>query len=90
MKPKHAACNSQIQNPNSKISETQTSKTSNTYRPNRPEQKQLDFENLEFGHLDLSFDFAQDGESFDSAQDCEPVERPVEPFGIWVLGFWNF
>ena len=25
------------------------------------------------------FDFAQGGESFDSAQDREPVERPVEP-----------
>jgi hypothetical protein len=39
------------------------------------------------GHLDLShsilpFDFAQGGESFDSAQDRELVERPVEPFRI--------
>ncbi len=25
------------------------------------------------------FDLAQGGESFDSAQDREPVERPVEP-----------
>jgi len=35
----------------------------------------------------LSFDFAQDGESFDFAQDREPVERPVEPFDIWDLIF---
>jgi hypothetical protein len=34
------------------------------------------------GHCDLSFDLAQGGESFDSAQDREPVERPVEPFEI--------
>jgi hypothetical protein len=34
---------------------------------------------LSFGHCDLPFDFAQGGESFDSAQDREPVERPVEP-----------
>jgi len=25
------------------------------------------------------FDFAQGGESFDVAQDREPVERPIEP-----------
>jgi hypothetical protein len=36
---------------------------------------------------DLPFDFAQSGESFDFAQDREPVERPVEPFGIWCLLF---
>jgi hypothetical protein len=31
---------------------------------------------------DLPFDLAQGGESFDFAQDREPVERPVEPFVI--------
>jgi hypothetical protein len=75
--------------PMSKNSEIAAFKTSNTYRPNRPESRHLDFQNLEFCDLDLSFDFAQDGESFDSAQDRERVERPVEPLGIWVLGFWN-
>jgi hypothetical protein len=30
---------------------------------------------------------AQGGESFDSAQDREPVERLVEPFEIWCLEF---
>jgi len=34
-----------------------------------------------FGHCDLPFDLAQGGESFDSAQDREPVE----PFGICYL-----
>ena len=34
------------------------------------------------GHRDLPFDLAQGGESLDSAQDREPVERLVEPFGI--------
>ena len=33
---------------------------------------------LNFGHWNLPFDVAQDR---------EPVERPVEPFGICVLGF---
>jgi hypothetical protein len=43
---------------------------------------------LNFGHCDLPFDLAQGGgESFDSAQDREPVERLVEPFGIWYLKF---
>jgi hypothetical protein len=51
---------------------------------------------LNFGHCDLPFDsfdhealdrLAQGGESFDSAQDREPVERLVEPFGIWYLCF---
>ncbi len=37
------------------------------------------------GHWDLPFDLAQGGESFDFAQDREPVERLVEPFEIWVL-----
>jgi len=36
-----------------------------------------------FGHWELPFDFAQGGESFDFAQDREPVERFVEPFDIW-------
>ena len=36
---------------------------------------------------DLPFDVAQGGQSFDVAQDREPVERPVEPFVIWCLGF---
>jgi len=42
------------------------------------------------GHLDLPFDFAQGGESFDVAQNREPVERLVEPFGIWFLVFRIF
>jgi hypothetical protein len=44
---------------------------------------------LDIENCDLPFDFAQGGESFDFAQDCEPVERPVEPFVIWCLGFGN-
>jgi hypothetical protein len=36
---------------------------------------------------DLPFDLAQGGESFDFAQDREPVERLVEPFGNWNLRF---
>ena len=39
------------------------------------------------GHCDLPFDLAQGGESFDSAQHREPVERLVEPFGICGLLF---
>jgi hypothetical protein len=52
---------------------------------------------LNFGHCDLPFDsfdtealdrLAQGGgESFDFAQDREPVERLVEPFDICVLLF---
>jgi hypothetical protein len=42
---------------------------------------------LDIENCDLPFDFAQGGESFDFAQDREPVERPVEPFVIWCLGF---
>ena len=38
-----------------------------------------------FGHWGLPFDLAQGGESFDFAQDREPVERLVEPFVIWDL-----
>jgi hypothetical protein len=38
---------------------------------------------LNFGHCDFPFELAQGGgESFDFAQDREPVERLVEPFGI--------
>ena len=38
------------------------------------------------GHCDLPFDLAQGGgESFEFAQDREPVERLVEPFGICDL-----
>jgi hypothetical protein len=40
---------------------------------------------LNFGHCDLPFDLAQGGESFDFAQDREPVERLVEPFDICDL-----
>jgi hypothetical protein len=40
------------------------------------------FEHWSLGILDLPFDLAQGGESFDSAQDREPVERLVEPFRI--------
>jgi hypothetical protein len=52
------------------------------------------FDILNFGHCDLPFDsfdlealdrLAQGGESFDFAQDREPVERLVEPFDICVL-----
>jgi len=45
---------------------------------------------LNFGHCDLPFDLAQGGESFDSAQDREPVERLVEPFGFCDLLFEIF
>jgi hypothetical protein len=55
---------------------------------------------LSFGHCDLPFDlaqgggesfgFAQDRESIDVAQDREPVERLIEPFGICVLLFEIF
>ena len=40
---------------------------------------------LDIENCDLPFDFAQGRESFDCAQDREPVERPVEPFVIWCL-----
>jgi hypothetical protein len=40
---------------------------------------------IKFAIWDLPFDLAQGGESFDFAQDREPVERLVEPFGIWDL-----
>jgi hypothetical protein len=50
-----------------------------------PELKQVkiwapDLGYLRFGSSVLPFGFAQVGESFDSAQDREPVERPVKPF----------
>jgi len=45
---------------------------------------------LNFGNCDLPFDYAQGGESFDSAQDREPVERLVEPFDICDLLFEIF
>ena len=54
---------------------------------------------LNFSHCDLPFDsfdlealdrLAQGGESFDFAQDREPVERLVEPFGIFILLFGLF
>ena len=40
------------------------------------------FGHLGFGHSRLPFDLAQGGESFDFAQDHEPVERLVEPFRV--------
>ena len=43
------------------------------------------FESLVIEIWILPFDLAQGGESFDFAQDREPVERPVEPFVIWDL-----
>ncbi len=45
---------------------------------------------LNFGHCDLPFGLAQGGESFDIAQDREPVERLVESFGICILLFEIF
>jgi len=45
------------------------------------------FGSLNFGYWNLPFDMAQGGESFDFAQDREPVERLVEPFDIWDLLF---
>jgi len=45
-------------------------------------QIQSVFGTLEIGIWILPFDYAQGGESFDFAQDHEPVERLVEPFVI--------
>jgi hypothetical protein len=45
------------------------------------------FGNSDLENLNLPFDLAQGGESFDLAQDREPVERLVQPFGIWCLRF---
>jgi len=55
--------------------------------PNLKKIKYQLFGILNLGHCDLPFDLAQGGESFDSAQDREPVERLVEPFGICDLLF---
>jgi hypothetical protein len=55
--------------------------------PNRILATSIGFGHLDFGNLKLPFDLAQGGESFDSAQDREPVERLVEPFGISIFGF---
>ena len=43
------------------------------------------FGSLELGAWILPFGLAQGGESFDFAQDREPVERLVEPFVICLL-----
>jgi hypothetical protein len=43
------------------------------------------FGSLKFRIWILPFDLAQGGESFDTAQDREPVERLVEPFVICLL-----
>jgi len=48
------------------------------------------FGHLDFGNSDLPFDLAQGGESFDFAQDREPVERLVEPFRASNFGFRIF
>jgi hypothetical protein len=45
------------------------------------------FGHLNFGDSNLPFDWAQGGESFDFAQNREPVERLVEPFRISCFGF---
>jgi hypothetical protein len=42
---------------------------------------------LNFGDSNLPFGLAQGGESFDFAQDREPVEWLVEPFRISNFGF---
>ena len=64
--------------------------TSNLTRITAKIKRQL-FGILDFGHCDLTFDLAQGvGESFDFAQDREPVERLVEPFVICVLLFEIF
>jgi len=47
----------------------------------------MGLEHCGFGDLNLPFDLAQGGESFDFAQDREPVERLAEPFRISILGF---
>ena len=40
-----------------------------------------------FCYSNLPFDWAQGGESFDFAQDREPVERLAEPFRASCFGF---
>jgi hypothetical protein len=59
--------------------------------------KTKSFGSLEIGIWILPFDLAQGGESFDFAQDREPVERLVEPFvicylmiGIFLIQGYNF
>ena len=49
------------------------------------------FDILNLDHWKLPFGLAQGGESLDVAQDREPVERSIEPFGICylVLGILN-
>ena len=42
---------------------------------------------IESWNLGFALRLAQGGESFDVAQDREPVERLVEPFEIWCLKF---
>jgi len=42
-----------------------------------------EFGGLNLGHWNLPFGWAQGGESFDFAQDREPVERLVEP--LWFV-----
>ena len=49
-------------------------------KTSKPEHDLHCFEHLKIMILDLPFDLAQGGESFDSAQDRELVERLVEPF----------
>ncbi|MCK5487302.1 MAG: hypothetical protein KAI86_13880, partial [Desulfobacterales bacterium] len=44
----------------------------------------MPFDSFDLEALDR---LAQGGESFDTAQDREPVERLVEPFEIWCLKF---
>jgi len=61
-------------------------------KPEWPKQKRSSFEQSGLEHLkililNLPFDLAQGGESFDFAQDREPVERPVEPFRASNFGF---
>ena len=45
----------------------------------------MPFDSFDLEALDR---LAQGGESFDSAQDREPIERLVEPFEIWCLEFF--
>ena len=51
------------------------------------QNSKLMFWSLDIVIWDLPFDLVQGGESFDFAQDREPVERLVEPFVIWCLKF---
>jgi hypothetical protein len=58
---------------------TQTNRSTRTLEVG---SAQRGFGHLDFGYLILPFDLAQGGESFDFAQDREPVERQVEPFRV--------